>query len=221
MRRDLGGHAQAAGLGLAQHAHRAQARDVRHVVAGAGRLGEEQVARDDHVLGDARPAAQPEPRRDRAFVHLRAGREVVVLAVLENSRSKVRAYSRARAHHGRVHHATPVVADADRAGVAQVGHLGELFAVGCRPSPRDRVEPRAAGRTRARQHHLGDRARVVDRLGVRHRADVVKPPAAAARRPLAMSSLYSWPGSRRWACRSTKPGTTQHPAASITRTRSP
>ena len=45
----------------------------------------------------------------------------------------------------------------------------------------------------------------------------VNPPAAAARVPVAMSSLYSWPGSRRWACRSMSPGTTQQPRTSTTR----
>src|SRR5215472_3365909 len=47
-------------------------------------------------------------------------------------------------------------------------------------------------------------------------ATVVNPPATAARPPDAMSSLYSWPGSRRWVCRSTKPGATHSPCASIT-----
>ena len=73
--------------------------------------------------------AQAEPRRDLAFVHLRAGREVVVLAVLgEQQVEGARVLERA-AHHGRVHHAAPVVADADRAGLAQVRHLGELLAL--------------------------------------------------------------------------------------------
>src|SRR2546425_7872934 len=44
----------------------------------------------------------------------------------------------------------------------------------------------------------------------------VKPPAAAARVPLAIVSLYSWPGSRRCTCMSMKPGHTHVPAASIT-----
>src|SRR5207249_3880255 len=44
----------------------------------------------------------------------------------------------------------------------------------------------------------------------------VKPPAAAARVPVATVSLYSWPGSRRWTWRSMKPGQTILPAASST-----
>ncbi len=46
---------------------------------------------------------------------------------------------------------------------------------------------------------------------------VVKPPAAAARAPETMSSLYSWPGSRKWTWRSTKPGVTTRPEQSMTR----
>src|SRR5450759_2119496 len=44
----------------------------------------------------------------------------------------------------------------------------------------------------------------------------VKPPAAAARVPVATDSLYSKPGSRRCVWRSTKPGATTRPAASTT-----
>ena len=39
----------------------------------------------------------------------------------------------------------------------------------------------------------------------------VNPPAAAARVPLAIVSLYSWPGSRRWAWMSISPGHTTLP----------
>ena len=44
---------------------------------------------------------------------------------------------------------------------------------------------------------------------------VVKPPAAAARAPVWMSSLWVWPGSRKWTWISTKPGATTRPLASI------
>src|SRR4051812_16996509 len=46
---------------------------------------------------------------------------------------------------------------------------------------------------------------------------VENPPAAAARAPDAMSSLYSWPGSRRCTCRSMNPGATTLPVQSMTR----
>ena len=44
---------------------------------------------------------------------------------------------------------------------------------------------------------------------------VVNPPQAAACEPVPISSLYVCPGSRRWTWRSTNPGITQHPDASI------
>src|SRR5580693_8781723 len=42
----------------------------------------------------------------------------------------------------------------------------------------------------------------------------VKPPRAAARVPVSMVSDISWPGSRRWQCKSMKPGATIIPVAS-------
>ena len=45
---------------------------------------------------------------------------------------------------------------------------------------------------------------------------VVKPPAAAARAPVWISSLWVWPGSRKWTWMSTKPGATTLPLTSIT-----
>src|SRR5712692_438285 len=48
-------------------------------------------------------------------------------------------------------------------------------------------------------------------------ATAVNPPAAAAASPVAMVSLYSKPGSRRWTCISRKPGATTQPWASMMR----
>src|SRR5262245_45225267 len=48
-------------------------------------------------------------------------------------------------------------------------------------------------------------------------ATAVNPPAAAAASPVAMVSLYSKPGSRRWTCMSRKPGATTQPWASMMR----
>src|SRR5579875_943629 len=44
----------------------------------------------------------------------------------------------------------------------------------------------------------------------------VKPPSAAARAPVSMDSASSPPGSRRWQCKSTRPGATMQPVASST-----
>ena len=51
-------------------------------------------------------------------------------------------------------------------------------------------------------------------FGIAH--TVVNPPATAAAAPLAIVSLYSWPGSRRCTCMSIKPGATINPVASNT-----
>src|SRR4051812_46048630 len=55
-------------------------------------------------------------------------------------------------------------------------------------------------------------------FGIAHTA--VKPPATAARAPLAIVSTSSRPGSRRWQCTSTKPGDTTRSAQSIVSTSS-
>ncbi len=44
----------------------------------------------------------------------------------------------------------------------------------------------------------------------------VNPPSAAAREPVSTVSASSRPGSRRWVCRSTRPGRATRPSASIT-----
>jgi hypothetical protein len=60
-------------------------------------------------------------------VHLGARGEVVVFAVLtEQQVERARVLQRA-SHHARVHQTVAIVADPDRAGLAQVGHLGELL----------------------------------------------------------------------------------------------
>ncbi len=68
--------------------------------------------------------------------------------------------------------------------------------------------------------------RGTEKLGIAHSTDganwemlgivqiAVKPPAAAAAVPEAMSSLYSSPGSRRWVCRSINPGAIHSPRRS-------
>src|SRR5262249_9656332 len=91
-------------------------------------------------------------------------------------------------------------------------------------SPRTPCEMAPTGRTRTRSTSRA--RRVMSSVTARQsfggcvfgmQQTVVKPPAAAARPPDAMSSLYSWPGSRRWTWRSTKPGSRSAPSSSMTR----
>ena len=77
--------------------------------------------------------------------------------------------------------------------------------------PHARAGHRSAARSRI--------ARVTEALSLTGRVlgmgqTAVKPPRAAARVPVSMVSELSPPGSRRWQCRSMKPGATIRPAAS-------
>ena len=115
----------------------------------------------------------------------------------------------------------PSSRDGDRARLLEVGHLGELCALLPLGDGADGVERR---RRRARAP-LATMASVMERVSLTGRVlgmtqTWANPPAAAAARPLAMSSLYSWPGSRRWAWRSTKAGKRRRPRPSTTRARS-
>ena len=56
-------------------------------------------------------------------------------------------------------------------------------------------------------------------FGIQH--TLVIPPAAAAAVPVMISSLWVWPGSRRWTCMSTKPGAATKPAQSMAWSGSP
>ena len=47
-------------------------------------LGQQHIARDDRLLGDGRPAGQPEFTGERALVHLRAFGESRLLGVLRD-----------------------------------------------------------------------------------------------------------------------------------------
>ena len=85
----------------------------------------------------------------------------------------------------------------------------------------DGVQARAAERARLGDEHLGDDARVVDRARVRHAQTSTKPPAAAARRPLATSSLPSLPGLAQVRVQVDEArAAARRPARSTTRTRS-
>ena len=79
------------------------------------------------------------------------------------------------------------------------------------PMGHTRVLPAAAARSRIERvtEALSFTGRV---LGMGQTA--VKPPRAAARVPVSMVSEFSPPGSRRWQCRSMKPGATTSPVAS-------
>jgi len=187
----LAGDRQAAALGLAHQRHGARRRDVRHVVARPGPLHDLEIARDHRALGARGLALDPDPRRDRAFVHRAALGEIEILGVLHDREVERPGVLERAAQDAGIHHRPAVIGDRDDAALLHVADVGErlaLEALGDRP---DRPHPHGAELARASHDQLGHGPLIVDRLGVRHAADRREPPAAAARVPVSMSSLYS------------------------------
>ena len=217
VRRDLGGDAHAARLGAAHLLDRAGGAQVRQVQSAAGQARQRQVARDGDLLGLARDALEPEHRRQRAFVHDAAVDQVGVLGVAGRSAARRAASTRARGASG-----WPS-APRGRRPKTRPRRPSAMSAISDSswPSRCLVVVPSGSTRTTASRRawvSSDSTSEPVSMLGLRvgQRAQVVKPPAAAARVPLAMVSVSSKPGSRRWQCRSTKPGATTKPETSIT-----
>jgi hypothetical protein len=131
VRRDLGGHVDALGLGPAQDLDGAGGRGVGDVHAGAGVAGQHDVARHDDLLGDARPAGQPETARELPLVAARGGAgQRGVLGVLGDDAAECLDVLQGATHDPRVMDALAVVGEDPDAG-ARPGHqaeLGELLA---------------------------------------------------------------------------------------------
>jgi hypothetical protein len=181
VRRGLGRHPHPARLAAAHRVHGARGRDVRDVDLAARELRQQHVPLDHHGLGRARPAAQPQQRGHGPFVHRGLLGEAGLLAVVDHGqRERLRVLQRA-AHDARAGDGTPVVRDRDAAGLAQVAVLGQLLAPRPARDGADRVDAHGALGARALQDRARDAGRVVDGLGVGHRADGREP--ARGRRP--------------------------------------
>ena len=133
--------------------------------------GEREVAADHHALGHRRVTGEAELGRDRALVHLAAAGERRLLAVDGDPPSGDRVVLKRAPHQPGATTGPAVVREPGRAGVGELGHLGELLA---QLALRDRGEEPdgnlglLSGRLDQRAEHGG---RVDDRLGVRHRED--------------------------------------------------
>ena len=114
---------------------------------------------------------KPQPHRGRAFVHVAAGAQVQVLAVIDDRQiERLRELHRAP-HHARVHHRPAVVGDGDNAGRFHGADGGQFLAGAAFGDGADRedVDHRAAARP---LHDVaGHGGAVVHRLGVGHAAD--------------------------------------------------
>ena len=171
VRRGLGGDPHAARLGLGDRLDRLARGQVLDVDPALLVAGDRGVAGDHRRLGDRRDAGQPEPRGDLALVHHAGARQARVLLVQrEHAAAQPLVLQRLAQDRGAVDRLA-VVGEAERAGVGQLGHLGQRVA---REPARDRGEeadrdPRLAPRGLAQRAQHG---RVVDdRVGVRHRDD--------------------------------------------------
>ena len=171
MRRDLGGDPHAARLGLGDRLDRLARGQVLDVDPALLVAGDRRVARDHRRLRDRRDAGQPEPRGDLALVHHAGARQARVLLVQrEHAAAEPLVLERLAQDRGAVHRPA-VVGEAERAGVGQLGHLGQRVAV---EPARDRGEE-ADRDARLAPRRLAQRAQhggVVDhRVGVGHRDD--------------------------------------------------
>ncbi len=164
-------------LGPPDDLDRAGRRDVAHVQPGPDVPGEQHVAGDDRLLGDGRPAAQPENRGDRALVHLGVLGQPRLLGVLGDDSVERLDVLQGPTHEDCVADAPAVVGEDPDTG-RRVGHRAELG----EPLPReahrhrtDRPDVDPAGAPAEPPHLLDDPGGVGDGRGVRHRVDGGEP----------------------------------------------
>ena len=154
VRRCLGRHGDALGLCPADEIDRSGRGNVENVDLRADVLGQKHVAGDDRLLGDRRPAGQPELGRDVALVHLRPFRQPRILGVLgDDSVEGLRVFERPAHEHG-VGNAFSVVGEVADLGV-RGGHgpeLGQVLA----------LQPGGNGAHGAHVHVSGDLSKAHD-----------------------------------------------------------
>ena len=162
--------------------------------------------------------AQAEHAGQLALVHLRALGQPRLLRVLGDDAVEGLDVLQRPAHQHRVGHAPAVVGEHPHPG-RRVGHRAELG----QPLPGqpdgDRADrPHVAvARLPAEPPDLLDHAGGVgDRVGVGHRVHGGEAAERRRRVPVSTVSASSRPGSRRWVCRSTRPGSATRPSASTT-----
>jgi hypothetical protein len=99
-----------------------------HEDARAGQFREQDVARDDHVLRNARPAGQAQHGAPVALVHDAARGEIVVLAMIERKEVEHAGVIERAAHDLVVLDAMAVVGQRDHAGLEERADGRELLA---------------------------------------------------------------------------------------------
>ena len=186
---------------------------ARRSRAASSRMVRERDGLGDHRESAARPrrvATSPScatpPRASAAS----CGRS-------QTGKPKVAAYCSALKQHVEVGERRVGLREGDAARLAQLGHLGEALALQPHGERAERIDARAVrAPARATLEHLHQPGLVERRIGVRRAGEAGH---AAGDRGAAISdssvALYSKPGSRRRAERSTRPGQTTRPVASM------
>ncbi len=124
VRADLGADPPAALLGGGDRLDRGGAREVLEVHARVLVAGERGVARDHRRLGDAGDAADAQRGADGALVHGAAARERAVLLVQRQHAAAQALVLQCLAQHAGALHRAPVVGEAQRSLLPELGHLG-------------------------------------------------------------------------------------------------
>ena len=101
---------------------------VLHMHARPGEFREQNIARDDHVLRDARPSGQAQHGAPVAFVHHAAGGKLVVLAVIEREQIEHARVVERASHQLVVLHAMAVIGQCDDACLVERPDGRELLA---------------------------------------------------------------------------------------------
>ena len=178
--------------------------------------GQQAVPGDDRLLGDGRPAGHPELGRHHPLVHLCAGGEPRLLRVLRDDPAEGLDVLQRPTHQQRVGDAVAVVGEDPDAGRDDAIAPSSARRSPLRPTVTAPWGARRPGRPRYPAGTPAQRLRRRPRSGWRWASR--RPPCSRREllplEPVSTVSASSRPGSRRWVCRSTSPGSRISPAPS-------
>ena len=175
MRRGFAGDGEAARFGERHHFDRVPRRDMGHVESRAGELGEQDIARHHHILGRGRNAAQSKAHALDAFVHVAAGAQVQILAMIDHREAEGARGFHGAAHDARIHDGPAIVGDGDDARLLHQADGGQLFAGAAFGDGADGKYIDDGVALGALDDVAGDGGVVVDWRRVRHAADGGEP----------------------------------------------
>ena len=158
-------------LGELHHVDGMTGRDVCHMEARTGGFGQQDIARYHHIFRTAGNAAQTEPRRLHAFVHVAAGAQVQVFAMVDHRKVERFGHLHRAAHNARIHHRAPVIRDRDNTGVLHRAERCQFFTGAILGDGSDGEDIDGCVLARAFNDVAGDSGVIVHRQRVGHAAD--------------------------------------------------